>query len=131
MKRIVNLVRSNTPALVFCDSYINIIQRLYAELSGIEYGKIKEGDLSDEEWERIDNTAPVLKDAPLYICDKIIDSAEGYIKEYEDSQLSVEYVFMDALPGNIDKDRLIQWSYSCGITLGFVNFDDTPQLKKC
>ena len=125
MKRIVNLVRSNTPALVFCDSYINIIQRLYAELSGIEYGKIKEGDLSDEEWERIDNTAPVLEDAPLYICDKIIDSAEGYIKEYEDSQLSVEYVFMDALPGNIDKDRLIQWSYSCGITLEFVNFDDT------
>ena len=125
MKGIVNLVRSNTPALVFCDSYINIIQRLYAELSGIEYGKIKEGDLSDEEWERIDNTAPVLKDAPLYICDKIIDSAEGYIKEYEDSQLSVEYVFMDALPGNIDKDRLIQWSYSCGITLEFVNFDDT------
>ena len=125
MKRIVNLVRSNTPALVFCDSYINIIQRLFAELSGIEYGKIKEGDLSDEEWERIDNTAPVLEDAPLYICDKIIDSAEGYIKEYEDSQLSVEYVFMDALPGNIDKDRLIQWSYSCGITLEFVNFDDT------
>ena len=125
MKRIVNLVRSNTPALVFCDSYINIIQRLYAELSGIEYGKIKEGDLSDEEWERIDNTAPVLEDAPLYICDKIIDSAEGYIKEYEDSQLSVEYAFMDALPGNIDKDRLIQWSYSCGITLEFVNFDDT------
>lgn len=125
MIRIVNLVRSNTPALVFCDSYINIIQRLYAELSGIEYGKIKEGDLSDEEWERIDNTAPVLEDAPLYICDKIIDSAEGYIKEYEDSQLSVEYVFMDALPGNIDKDRLIQWSYSCGITLEFVNFDDT------
>ena len=125
MKRIVNLVRSNTPALVFCDSYINIIQRLYAELSGIEYGKIKEGSLSDEEWERIDNAAPVLEDAPLYICDKIIDSAEGYIKEYEDSQLSVEYVFMDALPGNIDKDRLIQWSYSCGITLEFVNFDDT------
>ena len=131
MKGIVNLVRSNTPALVFCDSYINIIQRLYAELSGIEYGKIKEGDLSDEEWERIDNTAPVLKDAPLYICDKIIDSAEGYIKEYEDSQLSVEYVFMEALPGNVDKDRLVQWSNSCGIALEFVNFDDTPQLKKC
>ena len=125
MKGIVNLVRSNTPALVFCDSYINIIQRLYAELSGIEYGKIKEGNLSDEEWERIDNAAPVLEDAPLYICDKIIDSAEGYIKEYEDLQMPVEYVFMDALPGNIDKDRLIQWSYSCGITLEFVNFDDT------
>ena len=125
MKRIVNLVRSNTPALVFCDSYINIIQRLYAELSGIEYGKIKEGNLSDEEWERIDNTTPILKDAPLYICDKIIDSAEEYIKVIEDLQQPVEYVFMDALPENIDKDRLIQWSNGCGITLEFVNFDAT------
>ena len=80
MKRIVNLVRNNTPALVFCDSYINIIQRLYAELSGIEYGKIKEGNLSDDEWERIDNTAPVLNDALLYICDKVIDCTEGYMK---------------------------------------------------
>lgn len=124
MRRIVNLVRSNTPALVFCDSYINIIQRLYAELSDIEYGKIKEGNLSDKEWERIDNAAPVLEDAPLYICDKIIDSAEGYIKEYENSLFSVEYVFIDALPGNIDKDRLIQWSNSCGISLEFTNFDD-------
>ena len=125
MKGIVNLVRSNTPALVFCDSYINIIQRLYAELSGIEYGKIKEGNLSDEEWKRIDNAAPVLEDAPLYICDKIIDSVEGYIKEYEDLQMPVEYVFIDTLPGNIDKDRLIQWSNGYGITLEFVNFDDT------
>ena len=125
MKGIVNLVRSNTPALVFCDSYINIIQRLYAELSGIEYGKIKEGNLSDEEWERIDNAAPVLEDAPLYICDKIIDSAEGYIKEYEDLQMLVEYVFIDSLPGNIDKDRLIQWSNDCDIALEFTNFDDT------
>ena len=125
MKGIVNLVRSNTPALVFCDSYINIIQRLYAELSGIEYGKIKEGNLSDEEWERIDNAAPVVEDAPLYICDKIIDSAEEYIKVIEDLQQPVEYVFMDALPENIDKDRLIQWSNGCGITLEFVNFDAT------
>lgn len=125
MKGIVNLVRSNTPALVFCDSYINIIQRLYAELSGIEYGKIKEGNLSDEEWERIDNAAPVLEDAPLYICDKIIDSAEGYIKEYEDLQIPIEYVFIDSLPGNIDKDRLIQWSNDCDIALEFTNFDDT------
>ena len=125
MKRIVNLVRSNTPALVFCDSYINIIQRLYAELSGIEYRKIKEGNLSDEECERIDNAAPVVEDAPLYICDKIIDSAEGYIKEYEDLQMPVEYVFIDTLPGNIDKDRLIQWSNGCGTALEFTNFDDT------
>ena len=125
MKRIVNLVRSNTAVLLFCNSYINIIQRLYAELSGIEYGKIKEGNLSDEEWKLIDNTAPVLEDAPLYICDKIIDSAEGYIEDYEDLQIPVEYVFIDTLPENIDKDRLIQWSNSCGITLEFVNFDAT------
>ena len=124
MKRIVNLVRSNTPALVFCDSYINIIQRLYAELSGIEYGKIKEGNLSDEEWERIDNTAPILENASLYICDKIIDSAEGYIKEYEDFQKPVEYVLIDTMK-NIDKYKLIQWSNACGVTLEFINLDDS------
>lgn len=124
MKRIVNLVRSNTPALVFCDSYINIIQRLYAELSGIEYGKIKEGNLSDEEWERIDNTAPILENASLYLCDKIIDSAEGYIKEYEDFQKPVEYVLIDTMK-NIDKYKLIQWSNACGVTLEFINLDDT------
>ena len=98
---------------------------MIAVITDVDYAKIKTGNLSEEEWERIDNTAPILENASLYLCDKIIDSAEGYIKEYEDSQLSVEYVFMDALPGNIDKDRLIQWSYSCGITLEFVNFDDT------
>ena len=125
MKGIVNLVRSNTPALVFCDSYINIIQRLYAELSGIEYGKIKEGNLSDEEWERIDNAAPFLENAPLYICDKEIDTAEGYIKEIEDSQLNVEYVFIDVLPDNIDKEKLINWSKTKGISLEFTDFDDT------
>ena len=124
MKRIVNLVRSNTPALVFCDSYINIIQRLLAELSGIEYGKIKQGNLSDEEWERIDNTAPILENASLYLCDKIIDSAEGYIKEYEDFQKPVEYVLIDTMK-NIDKYKLIQWSNACGVTLEFTNFDDT------
>ena len=124
MKGIVNLVRSNTPALVFCDSYINIIQRLYAELSGIEYGKIKEGNLSDEEWERIDNAAPVLEDAPLYICDKIIDSAEGYIKEFEDFQKPVEYMLIDTMK-NIDKYKLIQWSNACGVTLEFINLDDS------
>ena len=43
----------------------------------------------------------------------------------EDLQQPVEYVFMDALPGNIDKDRLIQWSNDSGITLEFVNLDDT------
>ena len=124
MKGIVNLVRSNTPALVFCDSYINIIQRLYAELSGIEYGKIKEGNLSDEEWEHIDNTAPILENASLYLCDKIIDSAEGYIKEYEDFQKPVEYVLIDTMK-NIDKYKLIQWSNACGVTLEFINLDDS------
>ena len=124
MKGIVNLVRSNTPALVFCDSYINIIQRLYAELSGIEYGKIKEGNLSDEEWERIDNTAPILENASLYLCDKIIDSAEGYIKEYKDFQKPVEYVLIDTMK-NIDKYKLIQWSNACGVTLEFINLDDS------
>ena len=124
MKGIVNLVRSNTPALVFCDSYINIIQRLYAELSGIEYGKIKEGNLSDEEWERIDNTAPILENASIYLCDKIIDSAEGYIKEYEDFQKPVEYVLIDTMK-NIDKYKLIQWSNACGVTLEFINLDDS------
>ena len=49
----------------------------------------------------------------------------AYIKEYEDLQIPVEYVFMDALPGNIDKDRLIQWSNDCDIALEFTNFDDT------
>ena len=124
MKGIVNLVRSNTPVLLFCDSYINIIQRLLAELSGIEYGKIKQGNLSDEEWERIDNTAPILENASLYLCDKIIDSAEGYIKEYEDFQKPVEYVLIDTMK-NIDKYKLIQWSNTCGVTLEFINLDDS------
>ena len=125
MKRIVNLVRSNTPALVFCDSYINIIQRLYAELSGIEYGKIKEGNLSDGEWERIDNAAPVVEDAPLYICDKIIDSAEGYIKEYEDLQMPVEYVFIDNISDSIDKNKLVSWCNKKDLSLTFTDFNDT------
>ena len=124
MKRIIDLLLSNTPVLLFCDSYINIIQRLLAELSGVEYGKIKQGNLSDEEWERIDNTAPILENASLYLCDKIIDSAEGYIKEYEDFQKPVEYVLIDTMK-NIDKYKLIQWSNACGVTLEFTNFDDT------
>ena len=125
MMRIVNTVREDTPVLVFCNSNVCLIQRILAELSGIEYGKIKEGNLSDEEWERIDNAAPILENAPLYICDKEIDTAEGYIKEIEDSQLNVEYVFIDVLPDNIDKEKLILWSEAKGISLEFTNFDDT------
>ena len=125
MMRIVNIVRKNTPVLVFCNSNVCLVQRLIAELSGIEYGKIKEGNLSDEEWERIDNAAPILENSPLYICDKEIDTAEGYIKEIEDSQLNVEYVFIDVLPDNIDKEKLINWSKTKGISLEFTNFDDT------
>lgn len=125
MMRIVNTVRSNTPVLVFCDSNVCLVQRLIAELSGIEYSNIKEGNLSDEEWERIDNAAPILENAPLYICDKEIDTAEGYIKEIEDSQLNVEYVFIDVLPDNIDKEKLINWSKTKGISLEFTDFDDT------
>ncbi len=125
MKRIIDLVRNNIPVLVFCDSNIPFIQRMIAVITDVDYAKIKTGNLSDKEWERIDNTALVLEDAPLYICDKIIDSAEGYIKDYEDLQMPVEYVFIDTLPGNIDKDRLIQWSNGCGTALEFTNFDDT------
>lgn len=107
MKRIVNFIRSNTPALVFCNSNVSLIQRLIAEVSGIEYSKVKDGNLSDDEWERIDNASPILENAPLYICDKAIETAEGYIKEIEDSQLNVEYVFIDAMSENIDKEKFI------------------------
>ena len=125
MKRIIDLVRNNIPVLVFCDSYINIIQRLIAELSGIEYGKIKQGNLSDEEWERIDNTAPILENASLYLCDKIIDSAEGYIKEYEDFQKSVEYVLIDNISDSIDKNKLVSWCNEKDLSLTFTDFNDT------
>ena len=125
MMRIVNTVREDTPVLVFCNSNVCLIQRLLAELSGIEYGKIKEGNLSDEEWERIDNAAPILENAPLYICDKEIDTAEGYIKEIEDLHHSVEYVFIDATAGIIDKEKLIRWSKAKGVSLEFTDFDDT------
>ena len=125
MMRIVNTVRSNTPVLVFCDSNVCLVQRLIAELSGIEYGKIKEGNLSDEEWKRIDNAAPILENAPFYICDKEIDTAEGYIKEIEDLHHSVEYVFIDATAGIIDKEKLIRWSKAKGVSLEFTDFDDT------
>ncbi len=125
MMRIVNIVREDTPVLVFCDSNVCLVQWLIAELSGIEYSNIKEGNLSDDEWERIDNATPILENAPLYICDKEIDTAEGYIKEIEDSQLNVEYVFIDVLPNNIDKEKLINWSKTKGISLEFTDFDDT------
>ena len=125
MMRIVNTVRSNTPVLVFCDSNVCLVQRLIAELSGIGYSNIKEGNLSDDEWEQIDNAAPILENAPLYICDKEIDTAEEYIKEIEDSPRSVEYVFIDATPDNIDKEKLILWNEAKGISLEFTNFDDT------
>ena len=124
MKHIVIFIRSNTPVLVFCNSNVCLVQRLLAELAGIEYSNIKEGNLSGEEWERIDNAAPILENAPLYICDKEIDTAEGYIKEIEDSSRSVEYVFIDAMPDNIDKEKLILWSEAKGISLEFPNFDD-------
>ena len=117
--------RSNTPVLVFCDSNVSLVQRLIAELSGIEYGKIKEGNLSDEEWKRIDNAAPILENASFYICDKEIDTAEGYIKEIEDLHHSVEYVFIDATAGIIDKEKLIRWSKAKGVSLEFTDFDDT------
>ena len=125
MMRIVNTVRSNTPVLVFCDSNIPFIQRMIAVITDVDYAKIKTGNLNEEEWKQIDDRTPILENAPLYICDKEIDTAEGYIKEIEDSQLNVEYVFIDVLPDNIDKEKLINWSKTKGISLEFTDFDDT------
>lgn len=98
---------------------------MIAVITDVDYAKIKTGNLSDEEWERIDNTAPILENASLYLCDKEIETAEGYIKEIEDLQLSVKYIFIEAMSENIDKEKLIHWSKTKGISLEFSNFDDT------
>lgn len=85
MKRIIDLVRNNIPVLMFCDSNIPFIQRMIAVITDVDYAKIKTGNLSEEEWERIDNTAPILENASLYLCDKIID-IRSYYQLFKDNE---------------------------------------------
>ena len=125
MKRIIDLVRNNIPVLVFCDSNIPFIQRMIAVITDVDYAKIKTGNLSEEEWERIDNTAPILENAPFYINDKEIGCAEGYITEILCCTSHCKHVFINNISDSIDKNKLVSWCNEKGLSLTFTDFNDT------
>lgn len=125
MKRIIDLVRNDIPVLVFVDSNIPFIQRVIAVITDVDYAKIKTGNLSEEEWERIDDCTPMLENLPLYIDDKEIACAEDYITEILCCTSHCKYVFIDNISDSIDKNKLVSWCNEKDLSLTFTDFNDT------
>ena len=125
MKHIIDLVCNNIPVLVFCNSYLPIIQRAMAIIADVDYAKIKTGNLNEEEWKQIDDRTPKLENAPFYINDKEIGCAEGYITEILCCTLHCKHVFINNISDSIDKNKLVSWCNEKGLSLTFTDFNDT------
>lgn len=112
------------PILVFINmSSVQFLNKLIPIYTQIDKKKLKDGDLSPEEWQHLDRKIVGLCDAPIYLQDLEIKSIEDY-KSAEEVIINekVKYVFIDSLPEAIDKSKIIKWSEEVGFNVYFTNF---------
>ena len=104
-------------------SSVQFLNKLIPVHSQIDKEKLKDGDLSPEEWQHLDRKIVGLCDAPIYLQDLEIKSIEDY-KSAEEVIINekVKYVFIDSLPEAIDKSKIIKWSEEVGFNVYFTNF---------
>ena len=112
------------PIILFLNmSSVQFLNKLIPVHSQIDKEKLKDGDLSPEEWKHLDRKIVGLCDAPIYLQDLEIKSIEDY-KSAEEVIINekVKYVFIDSLPEAIDKSKIIKWSEEVGFNVYFTNF---------
>jgi len=112
------------PIFLFLNmSSVQFINKLIPIYSQIDKKKLKDGDLSPEEWKHLDWKTGDLCDAPLWLNDIEVNSIDDYksAKEVIVNE-KIKYVFIDSLPEVIDKSEIIKWSEEVGFNVYFTNF---------
>lgn len=85
--------------------------------------KLKDGNLSSDEWMHFDRKMKDIYDAPIWVNDIEVKSIEDY-KSTEEviNNEKIKYVFIDSLPETIDKSEIIKWSEDVGFYVYFTKF---------
>ena len=112
------------PIILFLNmSSVQFLNKLIPVHSQIDKEKLKDGDLSPEEWKHLDGKMDEICNAPLWLHDKEVNSVDDY-KSAEKVIVNerIKYVFIDSLPEAIDKSEIIKWSEEVGFNVYFTNF---------
>ena len=102
---------------------VQFMNKLIPLQTQIDKDKLKEGNLSPEEWKHFDRKMEDVYDAPVWVNDIEVKSIEDY-KSAEEVIINekIVYVFIDSLSETIDKLEIIKWSEEVGFNVYFTNF---------
>ena len=102
---------------------VQFMNKLIPLQTQIDKNKLKEGNLSPEEWKHFDRKMEDVYDAPVWVNDIEVKSIEDY-KSAEEVIINekIVYVFIDSLSETIDKLEIIKWSEEVGFNVYFTNF---------
>ena len=112
------------PIFVFSSgTAVQFMKKLIPLQTQIDKIKLKEGNLSPEEWKHFDRKMEDVYDAPVWVNDIEVKSIEDY-KSAEEVIINekVKYVFVDSLPETIDRQEIIKWSEKVGFNVYFTKF---------
>lgn len=112
------------PIFVFSSgTVVQFMNKLIPLQTQIDKIKLKEGNLSPEEWKHFDRKMEDVYDAPVWVNDIEVKSIEDY-KSAEEVIINekVKYVFVDSLPETIDRQEIIKWSEKVGFNVYFTKF---------
>ena len=112
------------PILVFINmSSVQFLNKLIPIYSQIDKDRIKDNNLSPEEWNQFDLKMNELYNAPLWLDDIEVNYVDDY-KSAEEVVVNekIKYVFIDSLPETIEKSEIIKWSEEVGFNVYFTKF---------
>ena len=112
------------PIFVFSsETAVQLMNKLIPLQTQIDKNKLKEGNLSPEEWKHFDRKMEDVYDAPVWVNDIEVKSIEDY-KSAEEVIINekVKYIFVDSLPETIDRQEIIKWSEKVGFNVYFTKF---------
>ena len=112
------------PIFVFSSgTAVQFMNKLIPLQTQIDKIKLKEGNLSPEEWKHFDRKMKDVHDAPIWVNDIEVKSIEDY-KSAEEVIINekIKYVFVDSLPETIDRQEIIKWSEKVGFNVYFTKF---------
>ncbi|MBR4922065.1 MAG: hypothetical protein IKY99_00385 [Bacteroidaceae bacterium] len=117
-------INKQIPIFLFLSmSSVQFLNKLIPIHTQIDKEKLKDGDLSPEEWNGLDQKTYEICNAPLWLNDIEVNSVDDY-KSAEEVIVNekIKYVFIDSLPETIDKSEIIKWSEKTGFNVYFTNF---------
>lgn len=112
------------PIFVFSSgTAVQFMNKLIPLQTQIDKNKLKEGNLSSEEWKHFDRKMEDVYDAPVWVNDIEVKSIEDY-KSAEEVIVNekIEYVFIDSFHETLDKLEIIKWSEKIGFNVYFTKF---------